>query len=62
MKHGYELAAGTKHQLITQAPDRYALPRFGILNDAYFYEAICHVLGIWQPIKNKIKSYHKILV
>ena len=59
-KYGYELAAGTNNFLITKDTDLYVVPRFGVLNEAYFYEAICHVLGIWQPFKNKFKLSLKI--
>jgi len=59
-KYGYELAASTNNYLITEDPDPYVVPRFGVLNEAYFSEAICHVLGIWQPFKNMFKLSHKI--
>ena len=59
-KHGYELAASSDNYLIAEDVDLYAVPRFGVLNEAYFSEAICHVLGIWQPFKNKFKLSHKI--
>ena len=59
-KYGFELAASTNNYLITEDTDLYVVPRFGVLNEAYLCEAICHVLGIWQPFKNKFKLSRKI--
>jgi len=50
---GYELAASTENSLIKNYVDPYLVPRHAVLDDGYFSEAICHVLGIWQPIKKR---------
>jgi len=36
--------------------DIYRIPRYAILDDAYFSEVICHVVGIWQPFIRRVKA------
>jgi peptidoglycan/xylan/chitin deacetylase (PgdA/CDA1 family) len=51
--YGYDLAATIENSVITQDTDLYVVPRHAVLDDGFFFETICHVLGIWQPIRNK---------
>lgn len=58
-KYGFELAATTENKLICSNNDLYAIPRFSVMNDGFFSENLCHMLGIWQPFISKIKRFIK---
>lgn len=59
-KYGFELAATTENFVINANADRkldlFFVPRHAVVNDGYFCEAICHVVGVWQPFMRKIKE------
>lgn len=59
-KSGFELATTCKNKFISIKDDLYFVPRFLAMNDCYFTENICHMLGIWDPVISKIKKifYH----
>jgi poly-beta-1,6-N-acetyl-D-glucosamine N-deacetylase len=57
---GFELAATTEERLICPGKnnelDPLILPRYYVIDDGYFSEAVCHALGIWQPFIRKVKQ------
>ena len=56
---GITLAATTQESIIlpgSNKGDMMHIPRLSVPDDAFFGEAICHALGIWQPIINKAKK------
>jgi len=60
IKHGFELAATTKPSVINTKADKkvdlFSIPRNAVMDDGYYCEAKCHVVGIWQPFIRKIKA------
>lgn len=55
-QHGYELAATTESGYINPGINRYLIPRAGVMDDGSFTENLCHALGIWEPVVNKLKK------
>lgn len=59
-KYGFELAATTENFVINTNADRkldlFFVPRNAVVDDGYFVEAICHVIGVWQPFMRRIKT------
>jgi len=56
-KHGFELAATTDNRFIVQDEDLFAVPRFWVRGDGFFYEAKCQLLGIWVPFMWRIQKW-----
>ena len=54
---GYELAASTENYLISNSTDLYAVPRFTVFDEAYYYEALCRVVGIWEPFTSRLGNW-----
>lgn len=54
----YRLAFSTYPGYLTPAmlKEKYALPRFLFLEGVSFAENICRMVGIWQPLMQKIKN------
>jgi peptidoglycan/xylan/chitin deacetylase (PgdA/CDA1 family) len=46
---GYRFAATIENAFVTPQADPYRLPRFAVANDIGFAEAICNMVGVWQP-------------
>lgn len=55
--HGFELAATTDNRFIVQDEDLFAVPRFWVRGDGFFYEAKCQLLGIWVPFMWRIQKW-----
>jgi len=53
---GYKFAATDKKRFITKNDDLYLIPRIGIKDKIFFYEAICEIVGIWRTYISKIKK------
>ena len=61
-QYGFELAATSENRLIGIDDDNLLIPRFISMNEGFFLENVCHMVGIWEPIVKKIKLYtQKIL-
>ena len=56
IKHGYELAVTIENRFARLTDDCYLLPRTDIMNDGSFAENLCHALGVWEPVKKKLKG------
>jgi peptidoglycan/xylan/chitin deacetylase (PgdA/CDA1 family) len=54
-KYGYEIAATIKNGHTGPDSDRYLIPRSGVMDDGSFIENLCHALGVWEPVVNKLK-------
>lgn len=52
---GYRLAATTENAFIDQESDPFYVPRFGVGDNISFPEAICNMVGVWQPVMAPIK-------
>jgi peptidoglycan/xylan/chitin deacetylase (PgdA/CDA1 family) len=46
---GYRFAATIENAFVTPKADPYLVPRFAVANGIGFPEAICNMVGIWQP-------------
>ncbi|WP_299701322.1 polysaccharide deacetylase family protein [uncultured Pontibacter sp.] len=59
---GYKLAFSSKPQYLTKESlkDYFELPRFGYLEGASFAENICRMVGIWQPLVQKLQGTYKL--
>jgi peptidoglycan/xylan/chitin deacetylase (PgdA/CDA1 family) len=55
-KYGYKLAATIENKLISTNDDLYFIPRFTVMDDGFFSENLCHMLGIWQPFVSIVKK------
>jgi peptidoglycan/xylan/chitin deacetylase (PgdA/CDA1 family) len=51
-EYGYEMAAGTENNLVTDQSDLYAVPRFGVRSDSYLAEGICQAVGVWYQFRD----------
>jgi poly-beta-1,6-N-acetyl-D-glucosamine N-deacetylase len=59
MKYGIELAATTDNRFVTPKDDLYYVPRFWVHGDGFFIEAMCQMVGVWNPIIKKLeKIFH----
>lgn len=56
-KYGFEMAATTRKSLISNNDDLYFIPRFGV-DDNYIFmpRFLCNIVGIWIPLRKKIKK------
>jgi peptidoglycan/xylan/chitin deacetylase (PgdA/CDA1 family) len=54
-KNGYKFAAAAENKFITGDTKPYCITRFSV-GDGYFYEELCHMLGVWQKAMNKFKG------
>jgi peptidoglycan/xylan/chitin deacetylase (PgdA/CDA1 family) len=54
---GYDLAATTENDFITRKTDPYLLPRFSVADEISFPEAICNMVGVWQPATEPLRRY-----
>jgi len=60
-KYGYELAfSKTEDKFISLNDDSYLLPRTDVMDDGSCIENLCHALGVWEPITNKVKRILKL--
>ena len=55
--NGIELAATSENRLIHRHDDILLVPRFPSMDEGYFLENLCHIVGIWKPIIEKIKMF-----
>jgi poly-beta-1,6-N-acetyl-D-glucosamine N-deacetylase len=55
-KHGIQLAATTENRFVTPADDLYYVPRFWVRGEGCFAEALCQMVGIWNPLIRKIEK------
>jgi len=58
-KHGYELAVTIENNLARSNGDCYLFPRTDVMDDGSFVENLCHALGVWEPIVNRVKRIIK---
>ena len=56
-KHGFNLAVTLKDKPVTLNDDPYYLPRFSSINDGFFSEAVCHMVGIWNFPISSVKNF-----
>jgi peptidoglycan/xylan/chitin deacetylase (PgdA/CDA1 family) len=56
-KCGYKLAATAVSEFITRQTDPYLVPRFCVSDNISFPEAICNMVGAWQPALRPVKSF-----
>ncbi len=49
IRAGYRFAATIENALVTPESDPYLVPRFAVANNISFPEAICNMVGVWQP-------------
>ena len=54
---GYKLAATTESKFVTGKTDPYFLPRFTVSDRISFPEAICNMVGVWQPALAPVKKF-----
>lgn len=59
-QHGFDLAATTENRFIVKNEDLFAVPRFWVRGEGFFYEAKCQILGIWSPLMWKIQEWLEI--
>jgi poly-beta-1,6-N-acetyl-D-glucosamine N-deacetylase len=66
MRHGYVLAATTEmipintHSL--EGFNLFRVPRIAIPDSGYFQEIICHTLGVWQPLMQRLKGVKAVIL
>jgi peptidoglycan/xylan/chitin deacetylase (PgdA/CDA1 family) len=58
---GYELAATTEISFINSKTNPHRVPRFGVGDDVSFPEAICAMVGVWQPVIGALKRAVKAM-
>jgi peptidoglycan/xylan/chitin deacetylase (PgdA/CDA1 family) len=58
--NGFVLAVTNEPRLISIDDDPYLIPRSCIMDDGFFSESICHIVGIWHPFITKVKSFLKL--
>jgi peptidoglycan/xylan/chitin deacetylase (PgdA/CDA1 family) len=54
-QNGINLAATSMNRLIRPQDDILLVPRFTSMDEGYFFENLCHIVGIWEPTVEKIK-------
>lgn len=54
---GFDLAATCENKIINKQVDIYKIPRFVAMDKGLLIENICHMMGIWEPIINKLKDF-----
>lgn len=57
---GYQLAVTIQNRTIKSGDDPFYLPRFIAMDDGYFSESICHLVGIWEPIMMRLKKFFNL--
>ena len=55
-KLGYKLAATTEPAFITPDSDAFFVPRFCVGDQVSFPEAVCNMVGAWQPVIRRVKK------
>ena len=55
-KYFYDFSATTENRLVTTDENLFKIPRFAVMNDGFFSENLCHMVGIWQPFVNNLKQ------
>ena len=55
-KYSYAFATTTESKLVTISENIYKISRFAVMNDGYFFENLCHMVGVWQPLVNNLKQ------
>ncbi len=58
IRAGYRFAATIENGLVTPKADPYLVPRFAVANNISFPEAICNMVGVWQPAINWFKRIY----
>jgi len=56
---GYKLAVTDKKRFISKNEDLYLIPRIGIKDRVFIYEAICEIVGIWRIYISQIMKVLK---
>jgi peptidoglycan/xylan/chitin deacetylase (PgdA/CDA1 family) len=56
IRAGYRFAATIENALVTPDADPYLVPRFAVANSISFPEAICNMVGVWQPAIARFKK------
>jgi peptidoglycan/xylan/chitin deacetylase (PgdA/CDA1 family) len=56
-EHGYRLAATTENDLIVTGTNPYFVPRFSVADEIWFAEAICHMVGVWRPVRDSLSKF-----
>ena len=54
---GFSLAATCENKKIEKQDDLFLIPRFVAMDKGFFLENVCHMMGIWNPALNKIRSF-----
>lgn len=54
-KNNYILAAAAGNKLASSEDNVYNIPRLSV-DDGFFIEELCHMLGVWQQVVSKLKS------
>ncbi len=54
--HGFELAATTEPRLIGRNADPLLIPRICVPDEVTLPEAICRMLGIWDPFMDRVRG------
>jgi len=54
---GYRLAATTVSDFINRQTDPYLVPRFCVSDNISFPEAVCNMVGAWEPALRPIKNF-----
>ena len=49
-KYGFELSITTEKRFVSANDDSYLVPRFSVPDNALFPEALCRMLGVFNPI------------
>jgi peptidoglycan/xylan/chitin deacetylase (PgdA/CDA1 family) len=53
---GYRMAATTEASFVSPNTDPMLIPRFCIPDNASYPEAVCRMVGVWQPFIRKLKA------
>ena len=55
-KYGFKMAATTESRLIDINDDILRIPRIPIMDEEYFFESRCRIVGLWTDFIKKIKK------
>jgi len=58
-QNGFKIAATSENRLICKQDNELLIPRFTGMDNGFLSENVCHMVGIWEPIINKVKQYAK---
>ncbi len=51
----YAIAVTTENDFVRASSDPWRIPRFSVADDIFFPEAICNMVGVWQPVIKRLK-------